>query len=202
MCSKGHKKRGFTLIEMVIVLIIMWILLMVTIALSGDQIQKIKNKAIKESILAEWQSHYSRNLWSSSFAWNIYDTMQVNIEKGSNQIDFVYIQKDENENHKQKNVKFTDKFEIKYITKNYYSNVSDPELIMGTGISLQYKPYQMYCHIWWENENSADNLVLIMTVDNNRDYCFEIQRQNCRLLEMSESSCDSLKDKLHINWNI
>ena len=41
-----------------------------------------------------------------------------------------------------------------------------------------------------------------MTVDNNRDYCFEIQRQNCRLLEMSESSCDSLKDKLHINWNI
>jgi hypothetical protein len=35
---------------------------MVTLFLSGDQIQKVRNKTVKESILAEMQSRYSRNL--------------------------------------------------------------------------------------------------------------------------------------------
>lgn len=187
--------RAFTLIEMLIVLIIMWILLMVTMALSWDQIQKIKNKAIKESILAQWQSHYSRNLWSSSFAWTIYDTMEVSLEKGSNQVNFVYIPRDDD--NEQKETQFTDKFELRYITTNYFDEVANPEWL--TGISLQYKPYQIYCHIWWDDENSADNLVLVMRIDNNRDYCFEIQRQNCRLVEISEPICNSLKDKWHID---
>jgi hypothetical protein len=35
---------------------------MFTVSLSGDQIQKVKNKAVKESIVAEMQTRYSRNL--------------------------------------------------------------------------------------------------------------------------------------------
>jgi prepilin-type N-terminal cleavage/methylation domain-containing protein len=53
---------GFTLIEMLIVLIVMGILLIATLHLSVDQIQKVKDKTVKESILAEMQSRYSRNL--------------------------------------------------------------------------------------------------------------------------------------------
>jgi prepilin-type N-terminal cleavage/methylation domain-containing protein len=53
---------GFTLLEMIIVLIIMGIMILVTLRLSGDQIQKVKDKTVKESILAEMQSRYSRNL--------------------------------------------------------------------------------------------------------------------------------------------
>ena len=64
---------AFTLIEMMIVLIIVWILLMATLYLSNEQIQKVKDKTVKEAILSEWQSRYSRNLWSSSIQWTIYD---------------------------------------------------------------------------------------------------------------------------------
>jgi hypothetical protein len=40
----------------------MGILLMFTVGLSGQQIQKVRNKSVKESILAEMQTRYSRNL--------------------------------------------------------------------------------------------------------------------------------------------
>ena len=66
--NQNISRKAFTLIEMVIVLIIIWIMLTATVFLSGEQIQKVKNKTVKESILAEMQSRYSRNLWSSSFA--------------------------------------------------------------------------------------------------------------------------------------
>ena len=121
--------------------------------------------------------------------------MEVSLEKGSNQVNFVYIPRDDD--NEQKETQFTDKFELRYITTNYFDEVANPEWL--TGISLQYKPYQIYCHIWWDDENSADNLVLVMRIDNNRDYCFEIQRQNCRLVEISEPICNSLKDKWHID---
>ena len=73
----NSKEHAFTLVEMLIVLIIMWILLLFTIWLSGTQIQKIQDKLIKESILSELQTRYSRNLWSSSYAWIIYDHMRI-----------------------------------------------------------------------------------------------------------------------------
>jgi prepilin-type N-terminal cleavage/methylation domain-containing protein len=58
-----HKSvSAFTLIEMVIVLVIIGILLMSTLYFTGEQIQKVRDKTVKESILAEWQSRFSRNL--------------------------------------------------------------------------------------------------------------------------------------------
>ncbi|MBR4634054.1 hypothetical protein IKO50_03755 [bacterium] len=45
-----------------IVLVIIGIMLMASVYLSGEQIQKVKDKTVKESILAEMQSRYSRNL--------------------------------------------------------------------------------------------------------------------------------------------
>jgi type II secretory pathway pseudopilin PulG len=47
---------------MIIVLIIIGIMLLVTLYMSGEQIQKVKDKTVKEAIVAEMQSRYSRNL--------------------------------------------------------------------------------------------------------------------------------------------
>ena len=188
MLKNLHKTWAFTLIEMLIVLIIMWILLMATMALSWDHIQKIKNKAVKESIVAQWQSRYSRNLWSSSFAWTLYDRMEVNLTTGSNQFNFVYIPR--NQEDTQKEDSFTDKFEIKYITVNY--DISSWNLESLSNITLQYEPYKIYCNISWEEWNSMDNMVLIVRVNDSQDYCFEIQSKNCRLVEVSQSRCDSI----------
>ena len=85
--NQNISHNAFTLIEMMIVLIIMWIMLMVTLYLSWDQIQKVRNKTVKESILAEMQSRYSRNLWSSSYAWVMYNSLDVTLSEWDNKID-------------------------------------------------------------------------------------------------------------------
>ena len=185
--KKQHKSvSAFTLIEMVIVLVIMGILLMTTIFLSGDQIQKVKNKAVKESILAEMQSRYSRNLWSSSFAGKMYSSLEVSLNTGDNQILFDY--KDSTWSIIIDN-KFTDRFEIRYIVLNY-SGQAEP-LPETWNIVLRYTPYKISCEIWDNDENS--NAVIVTRVNDNQDYCFEINQKNCRLIEVSESRCRTLE---------
>lgn len=186
--NQNVSHKAFTLIEMVIVLIIMWIMLMFTVSLSGDQIQKVKNKAVKESILAEMQTRYSRNLGSSSFAWKMYNTMDVKLVKWENKIDFKYdVIKKKPEDKDIENT-FTDHFEIKYILFDSDNAISGGE----NSVDINYSPYKISCKIW-ENKNKV---VIVARVNDNKDYCFEIKQNNCRLTEISEEHCNSLtKDK-------
>ena len=186
--NQNVSHKAFTLIEMVIVLIIMWIMLMFTVSLSGDQIQKVKNKAVKESILAEMQNRYSRNLWSSSFAWKMYNTMDVKLVKWENKIIFKYdVIKKKPEDKDIENT-FTDHFEIKYILFDSDNAISGGE----NSVDINYSPYKISCKIW-ENKNKV---VIVARVNDNKDYCFEIKQNNCRLTEISEEHCNTLtKDK-------
>ena len=179
--------KAFTLVELVIVLVIIGIMLMATVYLSGEQIQKVKDKTVKESILAEMQSRYSRNLWSSSYgSWIIYDTMEINIENESNNINFEYL----NDNHEVQTGVFVDKFKIKYITTDYDT------LESLNYITLKYTPYNISCKIW---DNEYTNLFVMVRVNDSRDYCFTIHQKNCRLIEMSELKCIDLKKRTGLN---
>ena len=153
---------------MIIVLIIMWILLMMTIWMSGSQIQKIQDKTVKESILSEWQSRYSRNLGSSSFAWEHYDTMNVEITSWSSEIKFSYSW----ENTEGIENIFVDRFVIQSISENMEN------------ITITYKPYQISCS-WREEHNSKQQkLQFKARINDRQNYCFEIDSKNCRLREV------------------
>lgn len=185
--------KAFTLVEMLIVLIIMGIMLMVTLLLSWDQIQKVRDKTVKESILAEMQSRYSRNLWSSSFGWTIYDYLDIELLSWSNEIVFSYYTWNSEEPFLINN--FIDSFEIKYMAEDYDFESNSWE---GTGnIKLEYSPYKIFCKIW--GEDKAKNIVFVARVNDSRDYCFEIKQKNCRLVEVAEDKCDDLLDKYVTN---
>ena len=176
---------------MIIVMIIIGILLMATLYLSWDQIQKVRDKTVKESILAEMQSRYSRNLWSSSFAWTLYSTMDVTFSGWDNKISFTYNARNDSEENKE-NI-FSDRYLINSIIKNY-----DPTKLVDNNnkienVKLVYSPYQISCKIW-EEEESYNNVVMVIRVNDSRNYCFEINNKNCRLMEMSESKCETLQD--------
>ena len=195
--NQNKKPYAFTLIEMLIVLIVMGIMLMVTLYLSGDQIQKVKDKTVKESILAEMQSRYSRNLWSSSFAGTIYDHMDVTFSWWSNEISFSYYTGNISEESSEPffTNQFIDKYTIRYITPNYDFNGNPQNQIPS--ITLQYKPYKISCSLEWEADDSYNNIVMVARVNDSRDYCFEINQKNCRLIEVSEEKCKILKNLIN-----
>lgn len=173
----NSKKHAFTLVEMLIVLIIMWILLLFTIWLSGTQIQKIQNKLVKESIISELQTRYSRNLWSSSFGWVIYDHMDITFTSWSKEISFDYAPRKEDDTSI--NNIFTDKFIINSIFIN-----DEPK----EGVILRYYPYQISCDIQGiDNEEWEYKITIISNINDNQYYCFEIKEKNCRLTEVT---CD------------
>ena len=185
--NQNISHNAFTLIEMLIVLIIMGIMLMVTLLLSWDQIQKVRDKTVKESILAEMQSRYSRNLWSSSFAWIMYNHLDIELLSWSNEIVFSYYTWDSEEPFLINNL--MDNFEIKYMVENY--NFEWNPWTWISGLKLKYTPYKISCKIW--DTDDVENLILMTRVNNSRDYCFEIRQKNCRLIEVSEEKCNNLK---------
>lgn len=170
---------SFTLIEMVIVLLIISILTMLTMWLSGEQIDKVQNKAIKESFMSEWQSHYSRNLWSSSFANHMYEYMDVSLFWWDNQLSFHYQAKDWNAEKLSEasndDIVFSDKFIIDWDKQ----------------ITIRYTPYNLKCK-WgtkdedWEFKQDMENskLEFAIKVRDLKYYCFEINENNCRLIEI------------------
>lgn len=192
MKNQNKKYNAFTLIEMLIVLIVMWIMLMVTLFLSGDQIQKVRNKTVKETILAEMQSRYSRNLWSSSFAWTMYDHMDVEIWKWKNEFVFSYYTWNSEESFLTN--RLVDSFKIIYITTGYnFEQTTTIQPIEGT-IKLKYVPYQISCEIEWNSQNA----IIVTRVNDSQDYCFEINKQNCRLIEISSDKCKDFKNKANL----
>ena len=58
------KTKAFTLMEMVIVLFIVGVVVVIGAGLTGNQIQKLQYKTVKEQILSEYQIRYSKNLTS------------------------------------------------------------------------------------------------------------------------------------------
>ena len=187
---------AFTLIEMLIVLIIMGIMLMVTLYLSNDQIQRVRDKTVKESILAEMQSRYSRNLWSSSYAsWIMYNSMEVTFSGEENKIDFKYNAK--NSDTQVENT-FIDNFKIIHIVTDYENENLAEHLEDKESITLKYTPYKISCEIW-EDDSEVKNVIIIARVNDSRDYCFEIFQKNCRLFEMSANNCNDLISKFEDN---
>lgn len=190
MNYKKFKKKihGFTLIEMLIVLIIIWILTVFSLWISNDQIQKVRNKTVKEWVLAEWQSRYSRNLWSSSFSWIIYKHMDITLSKGENQIDIKYFTWINNEKAFLEN-SFTNRFVIKDII-NWEYDIAKSEQNTIDSVTLEYSPYRIACKIKdWTDEKDKITLVLNVNDQEKADYCFEINNKNCRLLELPSSKC-------------
>ncbi len=177
----NFKAKAFTLVEMTVVLLIMGILLMMTMSFSGAQIQKLENKSVKESIVTERQSRYSRNLWSSSYYGIIYSNMFINLSKWQNQISFSYISRGEWD-------WLTGDFSNNFVIKSIISNPEDvTNLKPRDEIEIKYSPYKMYCERW-DTENDSDKLVIVMEINNSENYCFEINKKNCRLVEVT---CDS-----------
>jgi hypothetical protein len=55
---------------------------------------------------------------------------------------------------------------------------------------LKYTPYKISCEIdGWYN-----SIVMVVRVNDHKDYCFEINQKNCRLVDVSTNKCEYMLD--------
>jgi len=166
-------KKAFTLIEMVFVMLILGIITMMFMGMTGNQIQKLQQKSVKEALLMEYQMRYSKNLTSSFFAGTGYDQLQITITSGSNKIHFVYflwgteVWSDD----------FQGQFEVQSIISGSETS--------STPVVLSYAPYKISCQIRSQSGDISE-LWLVIKMKDQQDYYFTISRGNCRLREIKE----------------
>ena len=87
-------KKAFTLVEMIIVLIIMGIILLMTMGFMGNQLQRLQESRVKDSLLSNYQSHFSKNLTSSKYAGEFYETLQITFATDTEKILYEYFEND------------------------------------------------------------------------------------------------------------
>jgi len=167
-------RSAFTLIEMVIVLVIMGILLLMTISLTGNQLQRLQRKVIKESMLSEYQQRYSKNLTSSSFAAKQYDELHILFTKGSNTISFSYLQSEQT----YRSAHHQDDFQIISIITN--PDAKGQNYTSAEQVTLKLKPYEISCDIG----EGISALGFIIRIRDQKDYYLSLSSNTCRLKEV------------------
>jgi type II secretory pathway pseudopilin PulG len=175
-------KKAFTLFEMVIVLVILWIITLMIMGLTGTQIQKLQQKTEKESLLTTYHNRYSKNLTSSFFAGQRYSEMKITFTSGTNEIKTEYFSGDQ--------IFFTGSYQGDFQIKRIITDKIFPSTSADT-ISLLLLPYGIPC-VLGEDETLSE-IILIIRMKKQKDYYFSISSQNCR---MTEIKCDVSRNEI------
>jgi prepilin-type N-terminal cleavage/methylation domain-containing protein len=75
-------KKGFTLIEMMIVLVIIGVLMAATMRLGSNRIVDLKAQSIKEQFVGYYNEIYSQNMTSSFRDGKKYQSLMVGFQSG------------------------------------------------------------------------------------------------------------------------
>lgn len=165
-------KKFFTLIEMLIVVIIVWILAMISLRLWWNYISKIQFKSDKEELLLNYNKTLSQSLSSNNISWQKYNLIWIELVDTSDRFDLYYFS-------------WTDIWKIKSNRLNY-SNFKNFKL-NWVSISTWYLFFESY-KIWckFQNNSIVDSWSLYFEIYSqslNYSYCFDLFLNNCKLIE-------------------
>lgn len=168
------KTKAFTLVEMVIVLLIMGMIVILFTGLTGNQVQKLQQKTVKEQILSEYLIHYSKNLTSSIYGGSGYDTLKVSFQSGDNTIIFDYLQ--ENGSSVMSESIIGD-----FVWEKIISHPDSSTTPALPKVDIVMTPYEIACTIG----ETFDQIVLIAKIKDQEHACFEIKPKSCRMREIA-----------------
>lgn len=155
-----HMKKGFTLIEMVIVLLVIGILMAATMRFWSNRIVDLKAQSLKEQFVGYYNDLYSQNMTSSFRDGTKYQQLTIGFASGTwyqiNQGAFV--------------------FDPKLSSLTFRELIVDGDAVAT--VNLNFTPYILGCsfsgHIF-----SFQAYV----PENGKQYCFEIASETCKLIE-------------------
>jgi len=159
-------KKGFTLIEMMIVLVIIGVLMAATMRFGSNRITDLKAQSIKEQFVGYYNEIYGQNMTSSFRDGKKYQQLIVSLESG------MWYQIDQGP----------------FVVEPKLSALTFRELMLDDQktdrINLTFVPYKLWCPITSSPWTTWDVFTFQVYVpENGKQYCFEIASETCKLIE-------------------
>lgn len=160
-------KKGFTLIEMMIVLVVIGILMAATMRFGSGRIVDLKAQSIKEEFVGWYNDLYSQNMTSSFRDGKKYQWLTVTFESG------VWYQVDQGP--------FV--VDLKLAGLTFRQFVLDDQEVGS--IALQFTPYILGCMLTSPVQWTTGQVFSFQAYvpENGKQYCFEIKSETCKLIE-------------------
>lgn len=173
-------KKWFTLIEIMIVMVIIWVLMTMVFRFGGSRLQQLQVQTSKETILWFREDVVNNNRTSSYIGSESYDTVSVSFSEGTSQIDAVYSDND------------TVIYQESSTTFQWMWRKlrSDDGQSLST-LTLRYIPYELGCAITTQTDSYSWAVLEFVAAANPHRYCFAIQYQTC---SMQEIVCPAFTD--------
>ncbi len=163
-------KKGFTLIEIVIVLVVIGVLMAATMKFGSNRIVDLKAQSIKEQFVGYYNELYSQNMTSSFRDGKKYETVKVVLDT------WIYYKIDD---VAVPNVSLSD-MEIRNLRfESEWNSFAMAELSLV--------PYKLWCDITDGTDSWNDLYFDLFIPENGKQYCFEITAETCKLIE---TKCD------------
>lgn len=164
-------KKGFTIIEIMIVIIIISVLLTVTMQFWSKRIDDLGYQAGKEQFLSAYDTLYSQAMTSNYREGIRYDLLRIAISSGTNPLSYVY------DSWAFQTVRIATPMQISGLQMD--ANAIDE-------VYLHITPYTLWCEL---SSNTHDTLITWSTISFDlmvkwqKQYCFSIKNDTCKLIE-------------------
>jgi len=166
-------RKGFTLIEIMIVIVIISVLMTITMRFWSNRIDDLGYQAGKEQFLSAYDMLYSQATTSNYHEGIRYDILYITLNSGENALSYAYDSGDYQKVH-----------------------ISTPMIISWlqvdentiNDVNLTLHPYTLWC---WISSNEGNEIYTGISfgliIKWQKQYCFSIKNDTCKLIEQK---CD------------
>ena len=158
-------KKGFTLIEMVIVLLIIGILMAATMRFWSGRIVDLKAQSLKEQFVGYYNEFYGQNMTSSFRDGKKYQILTITFDTG------IWYQVDQGP----------------FVVEPKLSGLVFRQLMLDNQqvamVNLQLTPYILWCSLTSQSTTGSTFSFETYVPENGKQYCFEIKAETCKLVE-------------------